>query len=464
GDLSLSGNSTWSGGTWAGAGSTTIANGATLSVSGSTILAGRALTNAGTTTVNGNVELDGSASIHNSGTLNLQTGSVADNNASPGSLSLTNAAGASLTKTGGGSFALNASLTNSGSLDIQSGSLSLPGFNNNPGSINIAAGASLTNGGGALSNSGTLSLSGGSLASGALSNSGSVAGSGTLDLGGATLSNDGTLSPGGAGATGTLTILGNYSQSTSGRLNAELASASDYDRLTASGSIALDGRLSISQLNGYNPSAGASHTVLTCSAGGACLTGRFSQIDYPAGGNLTPVYAGQSFSLNLIDLIKRWISDASGNWEDAANWSGGSVPVASDSVVIDRGSANPVVTLSSERTAQDLNLTETVRIVGGSLSLGGLNGGATRSGSVQLAGGNLTLSGPSALDQLTQTSGSLTQSGGSFNANSASLSGGTTGINGAASIGDLTVSGTAAATFGSTLTSSGTVTVNAGSL
>ncbi|MBL8484572.1 MAG: hypothetical protein JNJ60_20420, partial [Rhodocyclaceae bacterium] len=207
GDLSLSGSSTWSGGTWSGAGSTTVASGATLSLIGSPTLAGRNLANAGTTTVNGSVELDGTQSLNNSGTLILQIGSMGDGNASPGSLSLTNAAGASLTKTGGGSFALNASLTNSGSLDVQSGSLSVPGFSSNPGSINIAAGASLSNGGSALNNSGALNLSGGTLTSGALSNSGSVAGSGTLDLGGATFSNDGTLSPGGAGATGTLTIL-----------------------------------------------------------------------------------------------------------------------------------------------------------------------------------------------------------------------------------------------------------------
>ena len=42
---------------------------------------------------------------------------------------------------------------------------------------------------------------------------------------------------------------------------------------------------------------------------------------------------------------RTWISDASGFWEDSANWSDGIVPRDGDDVVIDRPGANPVVTV-----------------------------------------------------------------------------------------------------------------------
>jgi len=50
--------------------------------------------------------------------------------------------------------------------------------------------------------------------------------------------------------------------------------------------------------------------------------------------------------------VVHWISDNDGNWEDAANWEDQAtgnprVPVSGDEVVIDRGAANPVITINA---------------------------------------------------------------------------------------------------------------------
>ncbi|MBX3670808.1 MAG: filamentous hemagglutinin N-terminal domain-containing protein, partial [Rhodocyclaceae bacterium] len=487
GNLTLSGNSSWSGGSWGGGGTTTIGNGILATISGAVTLSGRNISNAGSLTIAGTVELEGTSVLTNVGSLVLQSGTVSDAAANPGSLSLTNNLGANITKSETGDFTLQATFANLGMLGVQAGTLFAPGLTTNGGTITISAGSVLSTAGGALGNDGSITLSGGTLASGPLANNANrnISGTGTLDLGGASLTNAGLVSPGGAGATGTLTIVGDYAQTGSGQVDAELASSSDYDRITASGTISLAGRLVISQLGGYEPSVGASHTLLSCSGAGTCLSGTFAEISYPANGNLTPVYAAQSFSLNLIDLIKRWVTDADGDWSVGSNWSGGTVPVVGDHVVIDRGSANPIVSVSDPREIQDMVLTETVRIVnggslsisqtvnlsgllevaGGSATLGGaVNGGSSRSGAVLLSAGGLSITGESNLLQLSQSGGSFTQSGGTFGMTTAVLSGGTTNLGGGVTVDSLTVGGSAAASFSSTLTSGSAVTINAGSL
>ncbi len=57
-----------------------------------------------------------------------------------------------------------------------------------------------------------------------------------------------------------------------------------------------------------------------------------------------------------------WNSDADGNWNDAANWSSdiGGVPGTSDTVTIDRGDANPVVTIDSNVHVSALTSSESI--------------------------------------------------------------------------------------------------------
>ena len=54
-----------------------------------------------------------------------------------------------------------------------------------------------------------------------------------------------------------------------------------------------------------------------------------------------------TFNVMVQDAVPRlWISDQDGDWFDPANWSCAQVPDSNDDVVIDRGPANPTVTVS----------------------------------------------------------------------------------------------------------------------
>src|SRR5262249_26282230 len=41
-----------------------------------------------------------------------------------------------------------------------------------------------------------------------------------------------------------------------------------------------------------------------------------------------------------------WATDSDGLWSNSTNWVGGAVPGPTDDVIIDRGSANPIITLT----------------------------------------------------------------------------------------------------------------------
>ena len=88
---------------------------------------------------------------------------------------------------------------------------------------------------------------------------------------------------------------------------------------------------------------------------------------------------------------RTWITDAGGNWEDPANWSGGVAPQNGDNVVIDRPGATPligvqtaVVTLASFRSE------EPILMSGGALTFDGL---AQFNGGLLMSAGNLTGAG-----------------------------------------------------------------------
>ncbi len=96
---------------------------------------------------------------------------------------------------------------------------------------------------------------------------------------------------------------------------------------------------------------------------------------------------------------RTWISNANGFWEDPDNWSGGIVPRDGDTVIIDRPTANPIVTVQSAVVAlASLRSEEPLVVTGGTLTFDGpaeLNGGLTQSGGSLGGAGNLTLDGTS---------------------------------------------------------------------
>src|SRR4051812_48889908 len=87
-----------------------------------------------------------------------------------------------------------------------------------------------------------------------------------------------------------------------------------------------------------------------------------------------------------------WSTDASGNWEDSANWSSGDVPGPGDEVVISRPSANPTVTLSSG-TQSVLRITSAEKLIISGASLTVTAGATVLSGSLTLDSAALAAEG-----------------------------------------------------------------------
>ena len=169
GTLTLSGAAnSWSGtaGSWTGVGSVVLLGGSTLTMSGTgagNTLSGRTLTvNAGATlNVSGNVELDpGSNVINNAGTMNLSGTAIRHAIGSQGALSLTNSG--TINKVGAGTFVIgslplaeNIALNNSGTINVNAGTLSYAGGNGtSSATVNVLAGATWATGSGATMNFG----------------------------------------------------------------------------------------------------------------------------------------------------------------------------------------------------------------------------------------------------------------------------------------------------------------------
>lgn len=96
-----------------------------------------------------------------------------------------------------------------------------------------------------------------------------LGGSGTIT---GNLVNHGTVSPG--ISPGTITVSGNYTQSATGKLVIELASATSFDQLVISGTATLAGGLQVDVIGGYVP-VGQSFPVLTAAGG---VTGTFGTL------------------------------------------------------------------------------------------------------------------------------------------------------------------------------------------
>ncbi|MEX2214850.1 MAG: LamG-like jellyroll fold domain-containing protein, partial [Phycisphaeraceae bacterium] len=120
-------------------------------------------------------------------------------------------------------------------------------------------------------------------------------------------------------------------------------------------------------------------------------------------GNDLPQWTTSSvFSSDVF--TSTWISDVSGNWEDAANWSGGFVPGALQNVVIDKPGV--VVTISSDVAINSISSTSNI-VVAANRSLtisddsdivGSLTLSANASITAQGAGTQFDITGPAAVN------------------------------------------------------------------
>jgi fibronectin-binding autotransporter adhesin len=218
-----------------------------------------------------------------------------------------------LTIAGGYSFATVGSLTNSGSVTVGTGSTLTTGSTTytqsagsttvagtlNTGNFSMGAGNTTIQSGGNFNATGTYTQSsgnsvvnvGGTLSASQVAiNGGLLQVDGTLDpvglnvtggkLGGigaitANLTNNGHVSPGDASGTpGTLTLVGNYTQGTSGYLDVGLGN-SNQSLFSVSGAVNLNGTLDISCFGSCTFSAGTEIPFLSATGG---ISGTFSTI------------------------------------------------------------------------------------------------------------------------------------------------------------------------------------------
>lgn len=305
---------------------------ASLTITTATVALTGVNTHTGGTNVNGGVLIASSANLPANQAISLtNSGALVVNQPADGTFGGVISGNGTVTKTGTGALTVSGGNTYTGGTTVNGGSLiassaSLP-VNQN---VVLANNSTLTfnqsaNGtfGGNITGSGTIqkqgtgvltlanttsapvNVQGGSLlftggmgatnvATGAF-----LGGNGTIT---GNLTNSGTVSPG--NSPGTITVTGNYTQTSSGNLVIELASATSFDRLVVNGSAALAGNLQIDALGGYNP-VGQSFTFLTAAGG---VSGMFSTLSgnalvtNRAAVRSAVTYAPTSVSLAYIQL------------------------------------------------------------------------------------------------------------------------------------------------------------------
>ena len=176
--------------------------------------------------------------------------------------------------------------------------------------LGIGSVATLTNNG-TLNNTGTLTADGAINGTGALYNGGTLKGIGTISnnvyngeiLSGLTAVNTaGNVNPG--DSPGMLTITKNYTQTTMGTLDIEIAGltqGTQYDFLKITGTASLAGILDVSLLNSFIPAAGSQFDILDASGG---ISGTFNTVDFPTqmlpgGDTWSIVYTGTDVYLDV---------------------------------------------------------------------------------------------------------------------------------------------------------------------
>ncbi|RKF50106.1 filamentous hemagglutinin N-terminal domain-containing protein [Paraburkholderia fungorum] len=403
---------------------------------------------------------DGDAS--GNGTMVLASGGLLDLSHG-GSLSAGN-----LTLQSGGTLNANASanlnvggtLTNGGTLSLSNSGMTAGSFLNtgtatfanvtgsvsnvsNQGTLSMTSGSALS--GETLTNTGQLALANATLSFGTFTNDtgGNLSGNGTISVASGTgvLLNNGTIAPGGDGAIGSLSINGGYSQSSTGTLLIDVASASSYDTLIYSApSLTLGGTLQTNLLGGYVPTLGTSFAAISGPVSGTA-PGVFRHvlgnvIDGSGGLQMIkPVYnaSGPGLSLAMAGSETLTYSGSSESlWGNTYFWSTGYFPTAIDNVIVAAGGRLSHGYYDGVDTVNSItfNTGSSLYLSGGTLNVTNING----SGSVAAGGGVLGYTGVVNLAALSLTDGGSivgTGSGSQLNvANSFAQNGGTISTNG----------------------------------
>ncbi len=353
----------------------------------------------------------------------------------------------------------------------------------NTGTLSAQNGGALTTGSGFTSNAGTINVGSGSnwsTTNTSITNTGTLQVGGTINVGTGTLTNSGggNFQPG--ASPGLATVTGNLVLDTGSSTQIEISGYSrganpGYDAINVSGNVTINSGAQFNLLHVGGFAANVGDTFQVISAGGTLSvpSGIGSVVINPPSGAEPYAASNQGTSFYLqrgttfTGTVNVWNTDASGNWGTGTNWSLGTAPVAGQIVLIDRGAANPTVTVNSAaQAAGQLQNAETLTIASsGALTL---DGASTSSGTINITGGTLTANNSLSASTLNLSSGTLNGTG-AIGVNSAfSWSGGTIGGAGVLTTGPTstsTVSSTATKTLsGRTWDNFGTVNWNGGKI
>jgi len=276
--------SLWTSGTVIGTGAFTINSGSTLDISGSAgamLLDGRTLTNNGTlnyTATTSTLTLDNSASIVNGNIFNVTVASAI--NVGTGSGTIVNNGTFNRT-TAAGNMIIAPAFTNTSNVSLQAGTTTFNSYAQSAGNTDLA---------------------GGSLASGTTVNltSGTLTGFGTVA---ASLTNSGTILPGVGLTTGTITLTGNYSQTSTGKLEFDIGGttpSTQYDVFSVNGQPGLSGELKVNLINAFVPSNGQTFDVFGYTTAPVTDFTTNTLPSFGAGGSFTKSYQPATLRLTAV--------------------------------------------------------------------------------------------------------------------------------------------------------------------
>jgi hypothetical protein len=292
-DHTFQGASTWTGGTITGASSTTF--GSTLAISGTgtkVINGGRTVNTAGDTTWSGNTAANNNAiSIAGAGILN-NTGIFTDANAFDSTISTGNGGGTfnnsgTFNKQSNTTTALTVAYHNTGTTNVNAGTMRVSTAFTNQGTITVDSGATFFVANATFANQGLVQGNGTYQTNSATT----------------ILNNSGTISPG-VGDVGTLTVAGDYTQTAAGIFDVQLASLSSNDLLNVLGDVNLmsDSMLRVLSYNNFNPMNGDTFTIVHFDDGVADasdLTGIFGNITW-SGFNPDVSFTAEYFAHDIV--------------------------------------------------------------------------------------------------------------------------------------------------------------------
>ncbi len=356
-------------------------------------------------TINGGIQVKNSITLANGSSINkgndvwywITTGAQSLSVAGGGNATLTSSGGYHYAGYGiaGQTLTFASGLTQLGNISIYDSSVATV-INNGTLNFNLA-GQTATFQPTTFINNGTLTLISGatltSTSSTSFTNAGTLQTAGTINMGGGTLTNNGILRPG--SSPGFTSITGNLVLGAGSTLDIEVTGltrgvVTGYDSMHVTGTVTLGGTVKVIQSGGFVANVGDLFQIIT--SGGA-MSGSFATVVPPsAPETFVQGTAGKNAFLQRGTVFsgpKVWETDSSGAWTTASNWSGGTVPNASDAVWIDRGPlANPVVSIAGTAVAGKIVASEGITLNSGSLTV---NGASNVSGPLTVNGGTFTL-------------------------------------------------------------------------